>query len=91
MSSRAGSDYDWTISKHIDSNQENVIADGSLWQIMPNQMNLLEIVALLVYARHFKEKGLKVKGIELSDEFVPFLKSRGYEIFFLWRFNSRKL
>ncbi len=84
MSSRAGSDYDWTnAQKHIDSNQENVTRR---WKFMADYakpgMNLLEIGCSTGFMLdHFKEKGLKVKGIELSDEFVPFLKSRGYEIF----------
>lgn len=84
MSSRAGSDYDWTnAQKHIDSNQENV---SRRWKFMADYakpgMNLLEIGCSTGFMLdHFKEKGLKVKGIELSDEFVPFLKDRGYEIF----------
>ena len=84
MSSRAGSDYDWTnAQKHIDSNQENV---NRRWKFMADYakpgMNLLEIGCSTGFMLdHFKEKGLKVKGTELSDEFVPFLKNRGYEIF----------
>ena len=84
MSSRAGSDYDWTnAQKHIDSNQENV---SRRWRFMADyakpEMNLLEIGCSTGFMLdHFKEEGLEVKGIELSDEFVPFLKDRGYEIF----------
>jgi len=84
MSSRAGNDYDWTnAQKHIDSNKENV---SRRWKFMADYakpgMKLLEIGCSTGFMLdHFKEKGLKVKGIELSDEFVPFLKDRGYEIF----------
>lgn len=84
MSSRAGSDYDWTnAQKHIDSNQENV---SRRWRFMADYakpgMKLLEIGCSTGFMLdHFKEEGLEVKGIELSDEFVPFLKDRGYEIF----------
>ena len=84
MSSRAGNDYDWTnAQKHIDSNKENV---SRRWKFMADYakpgMKLLEIGCSTGFMLdHFKDKGLKVKGIELSDEFVPFLKDRGYEIF----------
>lgn len=84
MSSRAGNDYDWTnAQKHIDSNQDNVTRR---WKFLSDfakpKMKLLEIGCSTGFMLDFfKKNGLDVMGIELSDEFVPFLKNRGYEIF----------
>jgi SAM-dependent methyltransferase len=45
-------------------------------------MDLLEIGCSTGFMLdHFQQKGLNVKGIELSEKFVPFLEERGYEIY----------
>jgi len=84
MSSRSGSERDWSnAQKHIDSNQDNVTRR---WNFMKDYskkgMDILEIGCSTGFMLdHFTKEGLSVTGIELSDEFVPFLRKRGYEIY----------
>ena len=84
MSSRAGDEQDWTnAQKHIDTNQDNV---KRRWEFMKQHvtpgMDLLEIGCSTGFMLdHFRHIGINAEGIELSDEFVPFLRQRGYPIY----------
>ena len=84
MSSRSGSDRDWSNAEaHIRSNHDQVKRRWLfLSQYLLPGMDLLEIGSSSGFMLDsFREHGLNCTGIEPSGEFIEFLKRKGYEAY----------
>jgi SAM-dependent methyltransferase len=84
MSSRSGSERDWSGAKeHIKTNQDQVARRwGFLEQHVKKGMDILEIGCSSGFMLNkFRDFGMNCTGIEPSGEFLHFLKKNGYNAF----------
>ncbi len=84
MATRAGVERDWTnAEKHIQTNQDQVKRRWAfIEEYLKPEQKLLEIGCSTGFMLdRFREYGADVSGIELSDEFLPFLRQRGHKVY----------